>query len=85
VTVNGIPLDLLNGVGVVSVCVLAVIAFTRGWVCSGRELRDAQAQRDEWQAIALRSLQVSERTTGASEVAASALAAIPDALEGRPS
>lgn len=81
---DGIPLDLADGVGVVGICVLAVVAFARGWICSGRELKAVEKQRDEWRAIALRSLTVTERTTDASEVAAHALAALPAALEELP-
>lgn len=68
--VNVNPSDL----GVVGICILAVAAFMRGWIVRGKD-------RDEWREIALRSLKVSERTAGASEVAANALAALPDALE----
>lgn len=78
---NEIPLDLLDGVGVVGICVLAVVAFSRGWICSGRELRAAEKQRDEWRSIALRSLNVGERHVIAAEIASDALAALPRALE----
>lgn len=79
--VSEIPLDLLNGIGVVGLCVLAVMSFARGWICSGRELRAIEKQRDDWRSIALRSLNVNERNVAATEVASDALAALPRAFE----
>lgn len=82
-----VPWDALNGVGVIGLCVLAVVALARGWVIPGPWHRERitalTSDRDEWRGIALRSLTVTERATDASEVAASALAALPEALEGR--
>ena len=78
---NEVPLNLLDNVGVVGLCVLAVVAFARGWICSGRELRTIEKQRDEWRSIALRSLNVNERHVVAAEIASDALAALPRALE----
>lgn len=80
-----VPWDALNGVGVIGMCVLAVAAFIRGWVVPGVWHRQIVKDRDEWRVIALRALRVSERTTDASEVAAHALAALPEAVRERDS
>lgn len=81
--IGALPWDAINGVGVVGMCVLIVVAYTRRWVVPGGELQDARKERDEWRDIALRSLSVTERTTDATEVTAHALAALPTAVEGR--
>lgn len=80
---SSLPWDAINGTGVVGICVLIVVAYTRRWVVPGVTHRETQNERDEWRDIALRSLSVTERTTDATEVTAQALAALPTAVERR--
>jgi hypothetical protein len=49
----------LNYIGVVPLCVIAVYAFMRDWIVSGRRLRRVENDRDRWEAIALEAMRVS--------------------------
>ena len=56
-----------------------------GKLCSGRELKAMEKQRDDWQRIALTGLGVAERTTAAAEILHDVAEVLPDpAREGRP-
>ena len=46
--IDGIPLNVLNGIGVVGICVLILLALARGWLVTGRELANVVHDRDEW-------------------------------------
>lgn len=57
------------------------LLFT-GRLCSGRELKACEQQRDRWEGIALRALGVADRTTSAAEVLHDVAAALPDPGKG---
>lgn len=44
--IEGMPFDPSN-VGVVGLCVLFVVALTRGWIVTRREVDDIRQQRDD--------------------------------------
>jgi hypothetical protein len=80
----GIPWNVLDGIGVVGLCVLGLVAFSRGWVCTGRELREANRRADRWEEVALKSLGVADRTTVAAEITHDVLQAQFPAPEVKP-
>ena len=76
---EGLGLDVLNNVGVVSGCLLLVYLFVRDHIVSGRRLRDALAERDRWQNIAVEAMRASATAiVPAAETVHALVSALPD-------
>lgn len=59
--IEGIPIDL-NGIGVVGIAVLLMLAFIRGWAVTARELANVVRDRDEWRTESrLKDQQIAEK------------------------
>jgi hypothetical protein len=56
-------LDILNRGGLVFVAVLILYGGAKRYWVWGYQLREAQSERDEWKAMALRSADISARAT----------------------
>ena len=48
--IEGIPIQLFNGIGVVGLCVLIVVGFMSGRLFGKRQYDEVAHDRDEWRA-----------------------------------
>lgn len=55
-------LSTADSITTVGLLIAIVYAFVRGYVVSARELKSVEAQRDQWQTVALKAMNLGERT-----------------------
>jgi hypothetical protein len=66
-------LPLIDGATTVTLLSLAIVAWLRGWIVSGREFEGMRRDRDRWRDMTLRSAGLAERGTRAATRAAEEL------------
>jgi hypothetical protein len=77
-----VPSDLLNGIGVVGLSVLFVWALMRGWIGTGRELREKEQRISALEAtLRVRDHQLTLVLTEAMTVISPVLRALRDAKD----
>lgn len=60
--IEGVPVEALNGAGVVGIALLVAIAIARGWLVTAREVERIEHDRDEWRAESrLKDAQLAEK------------------------
>lgn len=61
-SIDGVPLSLLDSIGVVGVVLLVFVALIRGWLVTKREAEQTAHDRDEWRAESrLKDAQIAEK------------------------
>ena len=82
-----IPIELISTGGPVGLLGLVVFMILMGWLVPGRTHRRLEAERDQWQAVALKAMGHADALLPAAEIAAQVTQSYSDAtaaaIEGR--
>ena len=84
---TGIPYELINAGGPVGLLGLVVFMIMMGWLVPGRQYRRLEAERDQWQNVALKSMGHTDALMPAAQIATELTKSFADAtteaIEGR--